>query len=177
MKKIIYISYLKTPFGELILGSFNGRLCICDWRYRKQREAIDNRIKNGLEANFKEQNTPVMEKTILQLQEYFKGNREEFDLDLCLVGTDFQKKVWRALQEIPYGKTMSYLELSEKLGDTKAIRAVATANGANAISIINPCHRIIGKDGKLVGYAGGLKSKEGLLKLEGALKTNQMHLF
>ena len=177
MKNIIYLNYLKTPFGELVIGSMEDSLCICDWRYRKQRGAIDKRIKNGLEANFKIESTPVIEKTILQLQEYFNGHREKFDVDLCLVGTEFQKKVWQALQEIPYGKTMSYLELSEMLGDTKAIRAVATANGANAISIIIPCHRIIGKDGKLVGYAGGLKSKEELLKLEGALKTKQMHLF
>jgi len=104
-----------------------------------------------------------------QLKEYFAGTRKEFDVPLDIEGTDFQKRVWNELQKIPYGKTISYKTLSEKLGDVKAIRAVGKANGQNPIAIIIPCHRVIGANGNLVGYAGGLAIKEKLLHLEGAL--------
>ncbi len=104
-----------------------------------------------------------------QLKEYFAGTRKEFDVPLDIEGTDFQKRVWNELRKIPYGKTISYKILSEKLGDIKAIRAVGKANGQNPIAIIIPCHRVIGANGSLVGYAGGLAIKEKLLHLEGAL--------
>ncbi len=104
-----------------------------------------------------------------QLKEYFAGTRKEFDVPLDIEGTDFQKRVWDELQKIPYGKTISYKTLAEKLGDVKAIRAVGKANGQNPIAIIIPCHRVIGADGSLTGYAGGLDIKEKLLHLEGAL--------
>ena len=104
-----------------------------------------------------------------QLKEYFAGTRKEFDVPLDIEGTEFQKEVWQELQNIPYGKTISYKTLSEKLGDVKAIRAVGKANGQNPIPIIIPCHRVIGADGSLIGYAGGLDIKEKLLHLEGAL--------
>lgn len=104
-----------------------------------------------------------------QLKEYFAGTRKEFEVPLEIEGTDFQKRVWNELRKIPYGKTISYKTLSEKLGDVKAIRAVGTANGKNPIAIIIPCHRVIGADGSLVGYAGGKAIKEKLLHLEGAL--------
>lgn len=104
-----------------------------------------------------------------QLKEYFAGTRKEFDVPLDLEGTEFQKKVWNELRKIPYGKTISYKSLSEKLGDVKAIRAVGKANGQNPIAIIIPCHRVIGADGSMIGYAGGKAIKEKLLHLEGAL--------
>jgi methylated-DNA-[protein]-cysteine S-methyltransferase len=104
-----------------------------------------------------------------QLKEYFAGTRKEFEVPLDLKGTDFQKKVWQQLQKIPYGKTISYKSLSEKLGDVKSIRAVGKANGQNPVAIVIPCHRVIGADGSLIGYAGGLAIKEKLLHLEGAL--------
>jgi len=104
-----------------------------------------------------------------QLREYFAGTRKVFDIPLDIDGTDFQKTVWNELLKIPYGKTISYKTLSEKLGDVKAIRAVGKANGQNPIAIIIPCHRVIGSDGSLTGYAGGLAIKEKLLHLEGAL--------
>jgi methylated-DNA-[protein]-cysteine S-methyltransferase len=99
--------------------------------------------------------------------EYFSSKRKTFDIPLLLIGTDFQENVWNELIKIPFGKTSSYLELSRKLGNVLAIRAVASANGANAISIIIPCHHIIGSDGKLIGDAGGLAAKKKLLELEG----------
>ncbi len=108
----------------------------------------------------------VLEDAAYQLREYFEGKRKSFDLELNPQGTDFQKKVWKALLDIPFGKTLSYLELSKKLGDVKAIRAVAAANGKNPLWIVVPCHRIIGSDGSLIGYAGGLHRKKWLLEHE-----------
>jgi methylated-DNA-[protein]-cysteine S-methyltransferase len=162
----INIQYLPTAFGELILGSFQGKLCLCDWRFRKMRERVDARIKSLLDANYVLQTDDLITQTEIELNEYFKGKRQKFDVPVLLVGTDFQQGVWQQLQKVPYGETASYLQLAKELGDVKAIRAVATANGANALSIIVPCHRIIGSDGKLVGYAGGLDSKKRLLSLE-----------
>ena len=177
MSDSITISYFKTPVGELILGSLGNQLCLCDWRYRKMRDSVDKRIKKGLNKEFKIGLSEVIENAKLQLNEYFSDKRTEFDIPLLLVGTDFQQSVWRELQTIPFGKTNSYLELSQKMENEKAIRAVATANGANAISILIPCHRIIGKDGSLVGYAGGLEAKKKLLELEGAISNIQIKLF
>lgn len=169
--------YYSSPFGEMILGSLDDQLCLCDWCYRKMRKAVDERIKKILKTNFVEEDSAILQTTRQQLQEYFEGLRESFDLPLLLAGSDFQKKVWAELLEIPFGKTESYLSLSRKLGNENAIRAVAAANGANAISIIIPCHRIIGSSGELVGYAGGLPAKKALLKLEKAEVTEQMSLF
>ena len=164
----------KTGYGELIIGSFEDQLCLCDWRYRKMRTAIDLRIEAGLQAAYVESESDIIIETRKQLSAYFAGELKLFDLPSLLVGSDFQKKVWKLLLEIPFGKTESYAGLSEKLGDVKAIRAVATANGANAISIIVPCHRIIGSDGSLTGYAGGLQTKRRLLRLENAFAQGEL---
>ncbi len=162
----ISIQYLKTDFGELILGSFKDELCLCDWRYRKMRTAIDQRIMKGLNASYIEESSNIIKECILQLAAYFEGERKQFDIPLRWVGSDFQKSVWSELLKIPYGETSTYLALSKRLNNPNAIRAVAAANGANAISIIVPCHRIIGSSGKLIGYAGGLTTKKKLLLLE-----------
>lgn len=177
MESKIQIQYFKCPIGELILGTFQNQLCICDWRYRKMRTQIDSRIQKGLQSTFEEAPSAIMEETKNQLKEYFEESRQKFDLPLLLVGTDFQKKVWKALLQIPFGKTETYLGLSKKLKNEKAIRAVASANGANAISIIVPCHRIIGSDGSLVGYAGGLPVKKKLLEVEGFIRQKQLEFF
>ncbi len=169
--------YYKTPYGELILGSFNDKLCLCDWRYRKMRDAIDERIKKGLNADYQEEITNTIKETKKQLTAYFNGKRKLFELPVLLVGSDFQKSIWLELMEIPFGKTETYLGLSKRLKNPKAIRAVAAANGANAISIIVPCHRIIGSDGKLIGYAGGLNAKKQLLKLESKDFSEQLEIF
>ncbi|MBQ4913527.1 methylated-DNA--[protein]-cysteine S-methyltransferase [Maribacter sp. MMG018] len=116
----------------------------------------------------------VLEDAVYQLNEYFEGNRKEFDLDLNPNGTDFQKRVWNALSSIPFGKTVSYLELSKTLGDVKAIRAVAAANGKNPLWIVVPCHRVIGTDGSLTGYAGGLHRKKWLLDHENPVKQQSL---
>lgn len=116
----------------------------------------------------------VLEDCVTQLNQYFKGKRKQFALKLNPQGTDFQKKVWDALLTIPYGKTCSYLELSKQLGDVKAIRAVANANGKNPLWIIVPCHRVIGSNGSLTGYAGGLHRKQWLLEHESPYKQQSL---
>lgn len=115
-----------------------------------------------------------LEDCAFQLEEYFQGIRKNFDLKLNPEGTDFQKKVWKLLEQIPYGKTVSYLDLSKQLGDIKAIRAVANANAKNPLWIIVPCHRVIGSDGSLTGYAGGLHRKEWLLNHESPFKQQSL---
>ncbi len=162
----INIQYHKTKIGELILGSYKNKLCMLDYRYRKMRTTVNKRIKNGLNAEFIEQDNAVLQTTRQQLREYLCGERKQFDIPLLMIGTDFQKQVWRALLEIDYGKVATYLDLAKKIDNAKAVRAVASANGANSIGVIIPCHRIIGSNGKLVGFAGGLHVKKKLLNLE-----------
>lgn len=168
MNKIV-IQHHKSPYGELLLGSFGDSLCLCDWRYRKKRDAIDCRLKGKLNTDFVQGDSEVIGEAIQQLDEYFNFERKVFDIPLLLAGTAFQKKVWNELMKVPYGKTASYALLAENTGNKKAVRPVASANGANAISIIVPCHRIIGSDGALTGYAGGLNAKQKLLELENNL--------
>ncbi|MCK5846594.1 MAG: methylated-DNA--[protein]-cysteine S-methyltransferase [Bacteroidales bacterium] len=164
--KNINIQYYKSIIGELIIGSYDGKLCIIDTRYRKMRDRIDNRIKTHLKAEYIIQNSEVIKETIKQLEEYFVEKRDKFDIPFIMLGSDFQKQVWEELINIPYGTTVSYKALSEKIGNPKAVRAVANANGANAISIIIPCHRVVASNGGLGGYAGGLKAKKLLLNVE-----------
>ena len=165
-KNKINIQYFNTPVGEFILGSYDEKLCLADWRYRKMRESIDSRLQKGLNAEYIEEDTEVLKEARKQFNEYFDHKRKIFDLPLLLVGTDFQKSVWQGLLQIPFGSTASYRDLAQNLGNEKAVRAVANANGANAISIVIPCHRILGSNGDLTGYAGGLSTKKKLLELE-----------
>lgn len=127
---------------------------------------------NGIVSNVIPENLQI---AVTQIQEYFLGTRTNFDFKMDFSGTDFQKTVWNELLKIPFGKTISYLELAKKLGDPKVIRAAASANGKNALLIVVPCHRVIGTDGSLTGYAGELWRKKGLLEFENP--TNQYSLF
>jgi len=163
---MIETQYFKTPYGELILGSYDNKLCLCDWRYRKMRDSLDKRIKTSLNADYLEKDNETLQLTRHQFEQYFRSERREFEIPLHLVGTEFQKLVWNELIKIPFGETSTYSQLAEKMGRKSAVRAVANANGANAISVIVPCHRIIGSNGQLVGYAGGLEAKRKLLLLE-----------
>ncbi|MDP8171093.1 methylated-DNA--[protein]-cysteine S-methyltransferase [Pasteurella skyensis] len=166
MKNLVNISYHKTKIGELIIGSFEDKICILDFCYRKMRQTVDNRIKKYLNADFVEQENDVISQTKKQIDEYLQGQRTAFDVPLLFLGTDFQKQVWNALMTIPYGKMVSYLDVATKINHPKAVRAVASANGANAIALIVPCHRVIESNGNLGGYGGGLPVKKRLLKLE-----------
>ena len=167
----INIQFYKTKYAEFILGSFENKLCLLDFRYRKMRTTIDNRLKKGFNAKFIEQDDKILKTTRKQLNEYFKMERKEFNIPLITIGTDFQKSVWETLLKVPYGTTATYLQLAKDINNEKAVRAVANANGANAISIIIPCHRIIGSNGELTGYGGGLPVKKRLLTLEQNLFT------
>lgn len=169
MQNAIRIQYYQSPCGELILGSYGDKLCLCDWLGEERRKLIDGRIQKGLKAGYVTGESKVIIKAIAQLDEYFDRKRSVFDLPLLFVGTDFQQEVWYELLNIPYGTTETYATLSQRLGNPKAVRAVAAANGANAISIFVPCHRVIGSNHKLTGYAGGLPAKQLLLELEAAM--------
>lgn len=149
-----------------MLGSFGDKLCMCYWRVERHRNHVCNRFKRILNAKFEEGMTPVIEKAIGQLDEYFAGMRTEFDVPLVFVGTDFQKNVWGGLLHIPHGQVISYGGMAAKMGMPETVRALANAVGANPISILVPCHRVIGADKSLTGYAGGLAAKEYLLRLE-----------
>lgn len=166
MKNIIKTKSYESPCGMLLLGSFNDRLCLCDWQVEKHRDHVDRRLKRVLKAEFEEGSSDVIEETARQLDEYFAGKRKEFNVPLLFVGTDFQKTVWNELLNIPFGRTISYGEMARRIGMPKSVRAVANANGANAISILAPCHRVIGSNGSLTGYGGGLAAKKMLLDLE-----------
>ena len=167
-KNIVKTKRYESPCGTLLLGSFNDRLCLCDWQVEKHRDHVDKRLKRVLQADFEDSSSAVIEKAIVLLDEFFAGKRKKFDLPLLFVGTNFQKKVWNELLKIPYVKTVSYGEMASRIGMPRAVRAVANANGANAISIFVPCHRVIGSDGSLTGYGGGLAAKKKLLDLETA---------
>ncbi len=163
---MISTAKIKTPVGDMIAGATDNGICMLDYEYRKMLPAIQKRISNHLQADFVEQEHPLFIELKTQLDEYFAGERKEFDLPLVLSGTDFQQAVWKALLQIPYGKTRTYMEQAKLLGDVNAIRAVARANGENCLGIIIPCHRVIGSDGSLTGYAGGLRAKKWLLEHE-----------
>jgi methylated-DNA-[protein]-cysteine S-methyltransferase len=153
-------AYIKTPLGiATIIGDENGISVIS--------VSDEGEISNSIPG--------VLQEAVRQLNDYFEGKRTNFDFTLNPKGTEFQQKVWNGLLEIPFGKTCSYMDLSKKLGDVKAIRAVASANGKNPLWIVVPCHRVIGTDGSLTGYAGGLWRKKWLLEHENP--TTQQSLF
>lgn len=165
-KNIIKTRRYESPCGTLLLGSFDDKLCLCDWQVEKHRDHVDRRLKRVLNAEFEDGTSNIIEEAVTQLDEFFAKKRQTFSIPLLFVGTDFQKAVWRELLTIPYGETISYGDMARRIGMPKAVRAVANANGANAISIFAPCHRVIGSDGSLTGYGGGLAAKKMLLELE-----------
>jgi methylated-DNA-[protein]-cysteine S-methyltransferase len=159
----VYYTWFDSPVGSLLLAGSSAGLKLVSF-------AVGNRARS-VDPEWQADNAAFVE-VVDQLQSYFAGDRKNFELDLVLEGTDFQKKVWTALQEIPYGETISYKKLAETVGSPKGVRAVGAANGANPIPIIIPCHRVIGHDGSLTGFGGGLPLKKQLLELE----SNQLKL-
>ena len=172
MKKIVNIQHYDSPCGELVLASVDGELCLCDWNGMPCAERNKRRLLRLLDAVFKEEPSEVIEQTKWQLDEYFAGTRRVFDIPLHPVGTDFQKAVWSALLEIPYGEVRTYMDIARRVDNVRGIRAVAQAIGANGIGIIIPCHRVIGSDNTLTGFAGGLETKRRLLELEGSMPSS-----
>lgn len=155
----LFYKKIKTPVGQLTLVASAKKLVAVLWENDKPRRvSVDNPLEDKTH--------PVLLKAEKQLQEYFQGKRTSFDIPLEFHGTEFQKKVWAQLQKIPFGERRSYLDLAKKMGRPLACRAVGAANGKNPLSIIVPCHRVIGSNGKLTGFAGGLKNKDFLLSFE-----------
>lgn len=153
----MYYCYLDTPIGELLLAGGNDALSMIGFpKGSMRRDPESDWIYNE----------KPLAKARQQLQEYFAGDRKDFDLPLQFDGTEFQVKVLKALQKIPYGETVSYGEIARRIGKPKAVRAVGAANGRNPIPIVVPCHRVIGSSGDLTGFGGGLDTKEALLRLE-----------
>ncbi len=165
----IHIQYYNSPCGEIVLGSVVEELCLCDWNKKPCAVRNKRRLVRMLNVGFKEKSSPVIERAKEQLDEYFTLGRRTFDLTLHPVGTPFQKRVWEALLEIPYGQTRTYKEIAQRVGNVRGVRAVAQAIGANSIGIIIPCHRVIGSNNTLTGFAGGLDIKKKLLSLESGL--------
>jgi len=153
----VYYTWFDSPLGSLLLAGSSAGLKLVSFGAGKRARRAD--------PAWQVDNTVFLE-VVDQLRSYFAGELKNFELALVLEGTDFQKKVWTALQKIPYGETISYKELAESVGSRKAVRAVGAANGANPIPIIIPCHRVIGNDGSLTGFGGGLPLKKQLLELE-----------
>lgn len=151
METEIFVEHLESPVGLLEITADKQGLRSVFFQEQKTLEGKAN---------------THTKKAVKELNEYFAGKRKKFSVKMNLQGTDFQLKVWEELQNIPHGKTTSYFDLSNKLGDVKAIRAVGTANGKNPIAIIIPCHRVVGRNGELTGYAGGLHRKEWLINFE-----------
>jgi len=168
----IEIAYYQSPIGALEIRSTGSAisdvLFVNSWKGAKVNEA---------ELSFVKPKSPVIKACIKQLDEYFAGKRTAFNIHTLQVGTEFQQTVWDELCKIPYGRTISYLELSRRIGNVKAIRAVGTANGNNSVCIIVPCHRVIGSNGELVGYGGDLWRKKWLLEHEGKVANGLQTLF
>lgn len=150
--------FLDTPLGTLRLVSNGTHLVTIEFEGRHGNNADDQEVCD-----------PVLSSCASQLKEYFAGERATFDLPLAAGGTDFQRAVWAALADIPYGELRSYRDIAEAIDNPAAVRAVGAANGRNPLPIVVPCHRVIGSDGSLTGFAGGLEAKTRLLRLEGAL--------
>ena len=156
---MIYYTRCDSPVGTLLLTADEEALTGIHFSGGRRAQTVG--------ADWKEKpGHPVLRKVVRQLDEYFAGKRKTFDLPLAPDGTPFQRAVWKALRAIPYGKTQSYGDIARRIGRPKAVRAVGAANGANPISIVVPCHRVIGADGSLTGYGGGLPRKRRLLALE-----------
>jgi len=155
------IAYFFSPVGELLIESDNDKIITLG--FLKDSKQVENL-------------SPVIDQCKLELEEYFSGHRKFFSFEMDLRGTDFQVKVWNELLHIPFGKTISYEELAIRVGNIKSIRAVGLANGQNPLAIVVPCHRVIGKNGELVGYGGGLDKKIWLLQHEGAMQK-QLSIF
>ena len=164
--QLITINRISTPLGPMMVGVTDEGLCLLEFTDRKMLETQLTILKKKMGSEMITGKHPMIDRVANQLDEYFEGKRKDFELPLVVPGTEFQQKVWDALTQIPFGITRSYKQQAAVVGDVKAVRAVARANGENRISIVIPCHRIIGSDGSIVGYGGGIHRKQWLLKHE-----------
>lgn len=165
-KTVVNINRFYSPCGVILIGAVGEELCLCDWLGSKRYECNKRRVEKELDAEYILEPTRFLLDVGQKLNDYFSRRRTTFDIPVRMVGTEFQRNVWQKLLDIPYGEVISYMDIACRLDMAKGVRAVAQAVGANAISIIVPCHRVIGSGGSLVGYAGGLDAKSFLLDLE-----------
>ena len=172
-RTLVTVTRILTPLGPMLAGATEEGICLLDFVDRRALETELKQLNSKLDARCIPGKSKHFKALEVQLKEYFAGTRTTFDLPLVLIGTPFQKAAWKGLLTIPYGSTRSYEEQARRLGRPKAVRAVARANGANRIGIIIPCHRVIGKNGKLVGYGGGLWRKQRLLDHEALHKPGK----
>ena len=168
---------VKTPIGVMVFGSSEKGLCLLDFKYRKSFPRILKRINEYYGDSVPYGTSKFIELAENELEKYLHGDLKIFKAPLDIRGSPFQLKVWNALLQIKYGKTASYLEIAKKIGKPTAVRAIANANGQNSIAVIIPCHRIIGSDGSLTGYGGGLKIKKKLLVLESVNGSKKITAF
>ena len=168
---VIRIDRFTTPLGPMLVGATDTRLCLLEFVDRRMLPTQVKRLRRRLDAVFVPDRNSLIEQTELEIGEYFAGGRREFTVPTVAPGTEFQEAVWTALTRIPYAQTVSYGELAATVGRPGAVRAVGTTNGLNALAIVVPCHRVVGADGKLVGYGGGLWRKKRLLELEKGVPT------
>ena len=169
MEKIVDLKRIETPLGTMIACANENGICMLEFSDRKALPTELKEISKHFDANIVQGENPHFKTLEKELEEYFEGKLKDFTVPLAPVGTDFQKKVWKILRTIPYGTTRTYQQQADILGNPKAVRAVANANGLNKISIIIPCHRVIGSNGTLTGYGGGIWRKQKLLELEKAI--------
>jgi len=169
MEKIVDLKRIETPLGTMIACANENGICMLEFSDRKSLSKELEDISKYFKANIVQGENPHFKTLKKELEEYFERKRFDFTVPLAPVGTDFQKNVWEILRTIPYGTTRSYQQQADILGNPKAVRAVANANGLNKISIIIPCHRVIGTNGRLTGYSGGIWRKQKLLELEKAI--------
>src|SRR6185503_4998108 len=162
---------IATPIGEMVAAATDTHLLLLEFTYRRMLDEQLSRVRRALRCELERGHSPVFDLLRQQLTEYFDGDRREFTVPMRTPGTPFQMRVWDTLQTIPHGTTTTYARVAESIGQPTAVRAVARANGDNRVSIIIPCHRVIGSDGSLTGYGGGLWRKKRLLELEGAAQT------
>lgn len=167
-KQVINLTRLETPLGTMLACAVEQGICLLEFTDRKMLETELKLLAKKLNANILQGENIHFELLRRQLEEYFEGRRKIFTIPLFTVGTDFQQSVWKELQDIPYSTTRSYKQQATLIGNSSAVRAVANANGMNKIAIIIPCHRVIGEDGTLTGYSGGLSRKKWLLDFEKA---------
>lgn len=165
-RQIVTVTRLLTPLGPMLAGATDEGICLLEFTDRRMLETQFKRLKKWLRAEIAPGTHPLFEKLDEQLKAYFEGKLTRFDLPLAQPGTEFQRNAWSVLREIPFGKTRSYKQQAEAVGNPAAVRAVAKANGDNGIAIIIPCHRVVGSNGELTGYGGGLWRKEWLLAHE-----------
>lgn len=171
----VILAEIETPIGPMLAAATESHLVLLEYKHRKTVDAQVARVQRAVPGDYVGGSSPILDRVRTQLDEYFREQRREFDLPLLTPGTPFQERVWSTLRRIPYGETTSYSRVASTIGRPAAVRAVARANGDNRIAIVIPCHRVIGSDGSLTGYGGGLWRKKKLLELEA--RSENLSLF